>query len=110
MTSSPGLMMARSEASTPSEAPTVMTSSCAGRTRRRIGPAGWRDELAQLEHAAVRGVVRLPRLEALDRGPDDGSGVVKSGSPMVRLMTSFISASMSKKRRMPDGGMARTRR
>ena len=32
-----------------------------------------------------------------------GSGVVKSGSPMVRLMTSFISASMSKKRRMPDG-------
>ena len=38
-----------------------------------------------------------------------GSGVVKSGSPMVRLMTSFISASMSKKRRMPDGGMARTR-
>ncbi len=36
------------------------------------------------------------------------SGVVKSGSPMVRLMTSFISASMSKKRRMPDGGMART--
>ena len=38
-----------------------------------------------------------------------GSGVVKSGSPMVRLMTSFISASMSKKRRIPDGGMARTR-
>jgi hypothetical protein len=38
-----------------------------------------------------------------------GSGVVKSGSPMVRLMTSFISASMSKKRRMPEGGMARTR-
>ena len=36
-----------------------------------------------------------------------GSGVVKSGSPMVRLMTSFISASMSKKRRMPDGGMSR---
>src|SRR6187402_3427735 len=38
-----------------------------------------------------------------------GSGVVKSGSPIVRLMTSFISASMSKKRRMPDGGISRTR-
>src|SRR5687767_2596514 len=38
-----------------------------------------------------------------------GSGVVKSGSPMVRLMTSFISASMSKKRRIPDGGIDRTR-
>jgi hypothetical protein len=37
-----------------------------------------------------------------------GSGVVKSGSPMVRLMTSFISASMSKKRRMPDGCRERT--
>ena len=36
------------------------------------------------------------------------SGVVKSGSPMVRLMTSFISASMSKKRRIPEGGIART--
>src|SRR5688572_28971047 len=35
-------------------------------------------------------------------------GVVKSGSPMVRLMTSLISASMSKNRRMPDGGMSRT--
>ena len=34
-----------------------------------------------------------------------GSGVVKSGSPIVRLMTSFISSSMSKKRRMPDGGI-----
>ena len=38
-----------------------------------------------------------------------GSGVVKSGSPIVRLMTSFISLSMSKKRRMPDGGIDRTR-
>ena len=38
-----------------------------------------------------------------------GSGVVKSGSPIVRLMTSFISVSMSKKRRMPDGGIVRTR-
>src|SRR3990170_5380747 len=28
---------------------------------------------------------------------------------MVRLMTSFISASMSKKRRIPDGGISRTR-
>ena len=37
-----------------------------------------------------------------------GSGVVKSGSPIVRQMTSFISSSMSKKRRMPDGWRART--
>src|SRR6266550_2515177 len=38
-----------------------------------------------------------------------GAGVAKSGSPIVRLMTSRISLSMSKKRRMPDGGMVRTR-
>src|SRR2546423_2983763 len=38
-----------------------------------------------------------------------GSGVVKSGSPIVKLMTSCISASMSKKRRMPEGAMPRTR-
>src|SRR6188472_1821678 len=38
-----------------------------------------------------------------------GSGVVKSGSPIVRLMTSFISASMSKNRRIPEGGISRTR-
>ena len=37
-----------------------------------------------------------------------GSGVLKSGSPMVSEITSFISLSMSKKRRMPDGCMSRT--
>ena len=37
------------------------------------------------------------------------AGVAKSGSPTPRLMTSSIVAAMSKKRRMPDGGTARTR-
>ena len=36
-------------------------------------------------------------------------GVSKSGSPTPRLMTSSIVAAMSKKRRIPDGGTARTR-
>ena len=35
-------------------------------------------------------------------------GVIKSGSPMPRLITSFIVAAMSKKRRMPEGGMLAT--
>jgi hypothetical protein len=35
-------------------------------------------------------------------------GVVKSGSPMPRLITSFIVAAMSKKRRMPEGGTVAT--
>jgi len=38
------------------------------------------------------------------------SGVGKSGSPMLREMTSGIDAMMSKKRRMPDEGMASIRR
>jgi hypothetical protein len=33
-------------------------------------------------------------------------GVTKSGSPTPREITSSISAAMSKKRRMPDGGHA----
>ena len=37
------------------------------------------------------------------------AGVAKSGSPTPRLMTSSIVAAMSKKRRIPDGGTARTR-
>ena len=37
-------------------------------------------------------------------------GVVKSGSPTPRLMTSGIVASTSKNLRMPDGGTSRTRR
>src|SRR3974390_1481286 len=35
-------------------------------------------------------------------------GVSKSGSPMPRLMTSFIVVTMSKKSRMPERGMSRT--
>src|SRR5579872_395862 len=35
-------------------------------------------------------------------------GVSKSGSPMPRLMTSFIVLTMSKKSRMPERGMSRT--
>ena len=37
-------------------------------------------------------------------------GVVKSGSPTPRLMTSGIVAMTSKNLRMPDGGTAATRR
>src|SRR5271157_2974029 len=37
-------------------------------------------------------------------------GVSKSGSPMPRLMTSFIVVTMSKKSRMPERGMSRTAR
>src|SRR3990172_4974498 len=39
-----------------------------------------------------------------------GGGVTKSGSPMPSEMTSSIVATISKKRRMPEGGTAATRR
>jgi hypothetical protein len=39
-----------------------------------------------------------------------GAGVVKSGSPMPSEITSCIVAAMSKKRRIPDGGISAIRR
>jgi len=53
--------------------------------------------------------VRAARRQAADPRFDDVLGVVKSGAPTPRLMTSGMVATMLKKRRIPESEASRTR-